>query len=367
MTCAMPRPLPLHVVKETTRHGRIVFYFRIGKGDRIRLPGTPGSKEFKVAYQAALIGQKIEHVRQTELARSLRWLVRHHMESAKWAGLSVATRKQRGLFYQQVIEASGDVDCRAVRAKDIRNALERRKQTPALANNFLKAMSALFKWALEHEYVETDPTVGVKRLKHQSDGFPIWTRDEVEKFMQHWPIGTRQRLAFEILIASGLRRSDIVRAGRQHMSEEVLAIKTMKTKTAVTVEFSQRVMNMIQQTETGDFAFIVGKNGRPMTKESFGNWFRDACRAAGIQKSAHGLRKFSATLAAEAGATTHQLMAQFGWVTTQQAEVYTKGADRAHLGKVTSRIVAEQIETKIAPHLDSGAGSKAKRKMKSKG
>lgn len=60
-------------------------------------------------------------------------------------------------------------------------------------------------------------------------------------------------------------------------------------------------MKMIEQTETGDFVFIVGKNGQPMTKESFGNWFRDAFRAAGIQKSAYGLRKFSATLAAEAG------------------------------------------------------------------
>lgn len=365
MSCPMPRPLPLHVVKETTRHKKVVFYFRIGKGERIRLPGNPGSKEFKVAYQAALIGQRIVATRQTEFARSLRWLIRQHMESAKWASLSVATRKQRGLLYKQVIEVSGDIDCRAVRPKDIRNALERRSKTPALANNFLKAMSALFKWGLQHEHVDIDPTVGVERLKYKSDGFPVWTRDDVERYMARWPVGSRQRLALEFLIASGLRRSDIVRAGRQHMSEEVLALKTMKTNTPVTLELSPRLLEVIRNTETGDLSFLVGKRGRPMTKETFGNWFRDACRAAGIKKSAHGLRKFSATLAAEGGATTHQLMAQFGWVTTQQAELYTKGADRAHLGKITSRIVSEQIETKVAPHLNSGAGIIRKNDTKS--
>jgi hypothetical protein len=40
-----------------------------------------------------------------------------------------------------------------------------------------------------------------------------------------------------------------------------------------------------------------------MTKESFGNAFSEACRAAGIQKSAHGLRKIGATRAANNGAT----------------------------------------------------------------
>ena len=39
---------------------------------------------------------------------------------------------------------------------------------------------------------------------------------------------------------------------------------------------------------------------------------------------AHGLRKAGATIAAENGATAHQLMAIFGWKTLEQAEVYTR-------------------------------------------
>ena len=51
----------------------------------------------------------------------------------------------------------------------------------------------------------------------------------------------------------------------------------------------------IEATKTGDLAFIAGERGRPMAKESFGNWFRKACNAAGVPGSAHGLRKAGAT------------------------------------------------------------------------
>jgi integrase len=64
----------------------------------------------------------------------------------------------------------------------------------------------------------------------------------------------------------------------------------------------------------GDLTSIVGKQGKPFTKESFGNAFKDACKAAGIRdKSAHGVRKIAATTAANNGATVSQLKALFGW------------------------------------------------------
>jgi hypothetical protein len=63
----------------------------------------------------------------------------------------------------------------------------------------------------------------------------------------------------------------------------------------------------------GDLTFIAGNNGRPLTKESFGNLFRDACRAARVPGSAHGVRKIAATRSANAGATVAQLEAIFGW------------------------------------------------------
>src|SRR5215813_5690391 len=77
---------------------------------------------------------------------------------------------------------------------------------------------------------------------------------------------------------------------------------------------------------------ICGKNGKPLTKESFGNAIKDACKAAGLHnRSAHGCRKIAATRAAEAGATVAQLNAIFGWRGTAMASLYTEAADRKRL------------------------------------
>jgi len=54
---------------------------------------------------------------------------------------------------------------------------------------------------------------------------------------------------------------------------------------------------------------------------------RDWCDEAGLTEcSAHGLRKFGATVAAENGATHEQLKAIYGWTNFQQADHYIKKA-----------------------------------------
>src|SRR5262245_65368137 len=74
----------------------------------------------------------------------------------------------------------------------------------------------------------------------------------------------------------------------------------------------------------GDLTFIVGERGQPLTKESFGNAFREACCAAGVPGSAHGVRKIAATTAANNGATTSQLKALFAWTSDAMPTLYTR-------------------------------------------
>ena len=93
---------------------------------------------------------------------------------------------------------------------------------------------------------------------------------------------------------------------------------TIKTeKSGFTVTVTLPILPVLAETlaagPCGDLTFIVGERGQPLTKESFGNLFREACRAAGVPGSAHGVRKIAATRAANAGATVAQLEAIFGW------------------------------------------------------
>jgi hypothetical protein len=119
----------------------------------------------------------------------------------------------------------------------------------------------------------------------------------------------------------------------------------------------------------------VGKAGKPFTKESFGNAFKDACVAAGLlHHSAHSCRKIAATRAADNGATVAELNAIFGWTGTAMASLYTEEADRkrlareamAKLGVALSQSANENTNF-YARTLRGSAGARGKSKMKSRG
>lgn len=84
-----------------------------------------------------------------------------------------------------------------------------------------------------------------------------------------------------------------------------------------------------------------------MTKESFGNAFADACRAASINKSAHGVRKIGAVRASNSGATVPQLNAIFGWTGSKMAALYTQAADRKRLARQAIGKLANDSRTSI--------------------
>ena len=174
--------------------------------------------------------------------------------------------------------------------------------------------------------------------KNDQAGFHAWTDDELARFEARWPLGTRQRLAFDVLLYTGLRRGGPVRFGRAHVRNGEFTIRTEKTAMVVIAPILAPLAASIVATRTGELTFIATDRGRPFTKESFGTWFGKVCREAGCPGAAHGLRKAGARRAAEAGATEAQLNALFGWADgSRESAVYTRTADLARLAGAASR------------------------------
>ena len=94
--------------------------------------------------------------------------------------------------------------------------------------------------------------------------------------------GTRQRVWLDVLLYTGLRRGDAVRFGRQHVRDGVGQIKTEKSGFTITVTLP--ILPVLAETlkagPCGDLSYIAGESGKPLTKESFGNLFKHACKAA---------------------------------------------------------------------------------------
>lgn len=109
---------------------------------------------------------------------------------------------------------------------------------------------------------------------------------------------------------------------------------------------------LLAEGPTGALTFLETQFGKPLRANGLGNWFRRRCNETGLSHcSAHGLRKAGATIAADNGATAHQLMAMFGWTTLKQAEVYTKKADQKRLAGVATRLLVPSQFSAGAPLL----------------
>jgi integrase len=114
----------------------------------------------------------------------------------------------------------------------------------------------------------------------------------------------------------------------------------------VTIPIMPELAATLKAGPVGDLAIIASPAGNPIEKESLGNLFREACRKAGINKSAHGLRKAAATNAANRGATVAELEAIFGWAGGQMASLYTRSANRQALAiGAASKLSRAETET----------------------
>jgi len=207
-------------------------------------------------------------------------------------------------------------------------------------------MRGLFRWAAKAKLAK-DSTIGVEDPQRpKSDGFPPWTEDDVAAYQKRWPIGTRERVWLNILLYTGLRRGDAVRLGKQHIRDREITLKTEKTGAVISgLPVLPPLAQTLQTGPCGDLTFIVSADGRAFTKESFGNAFRKACRAAGIRRSAHGVRKLAATTMADNGATEAQLEATFGWRGGRMASLYTRAANHRKLAKSSAHLLLNDERT----------------------
>lgn len=349
----MPRPRKPYIQKETTRHGKIVWYFRRGKEARIRLPGAFGSAEFNKAYVAALTGSPVEAPTRATKA-TLRWLVDQYYQSVRFDNYRPNTQRNQRLALEDVCENGGGLIYREITSADIKRGLMRREKTPRMAEIYLVVMRSLFEFAKDNEWVARNPADGIKSKSVKTDGYHVWTVEEVARYQEKHLIGTQARLALDLMLYTGLRRSDAVTLGPQHVKDGVFTIRAQKNKAEIIVPVLPPLAASIAATKTGDMVFLLNTKGAPWKNISFGYWFAARCDEAKVPGRAHGLRKAGATIAANNGATPYELTAMFGWTSTKMAEVYTKKADRTRL--------AERAANMLYPHQPKGAGEAGKKK-----
>ena len=233
-------------------------------------------------------------------------------------------------------ERFADFPLNRMTGKAIRVLRDRKSNTPEAANARVKIIRRVFAWGLDNDLCQTNPARDVQGIRTVTDGHRTWTPEDIAQFEAKHPIGSKVRLAFALLLYTGVRRSDVVVLGRQHVRNGWLKFNQQKNRRRKLVVIELPILPVLQSiidcSPTGDLTFLVNAHGQPFSVDGFGSWFKAQCVAAGLHDhTAHGLRKSGAVLAAENGATPHQLMAIFGWLSISEAQRYTQAAQRKKL------------------------------------
>ncbi|RYY97766.1 MAG: integrase, partial [Alphaproteobacteria bacterium] len=205
---------------------------------------------------------------------------------------------------------------------------------PHAANKLRMILQILCRFAVDNEWRRDDPTVGIRPLRAKVEGFTSWSEEDIAAFEARWAIGTRQRLAMALLLYTGQRRGDVVGMGWQFVSGDTVRVVQSKTSAALVIPMHPKLRDVLKDTPRKNLSFLMTNFGEPFTAAGFGNWFRDACDAAGLKGlSAHGLRKAAARRLAEAGCSALQIGAITGHKTLKEISRYTAAADQQRMAR----------------------------------
>jgi integrase len=327
-----------HVNEYRDRHGKIRRYFRRRGQRSIPLPGLPGSIEFMQAYQAALAivsppPPSPKHV----IAGSLAAVAAGYFRSADFANLSPSSQRSYRVALKPILAAHGHRLVRELPKEAARHIIEDiGAARPGMANLTRSVLSKVIAYAIDTGVRADNPFAGLK--PYRLGTYHTWTDAEIAQFERRWPLGTRERLAFALLLYTGQRGGDVVKMLRSDIVDGRIRVAQDKARKGTTNELMIPIHPALARAlqagpVVGMTHIITDARGKPL--RGLTELIEAAVERAGLPARcvAHGLRKAALRRLAEHGSTTKEIAAVSGHRSLAEIERYTARADQAGLAQ----------------------------------
>lgn len=331
------------------------------KRKRIALTVTPEHPHFREHYYSARRGIQLpapEDGKATSIKGSVGWLVDQYLEAMGTMvadGAMVATtQNQRRTFLEWLRSEVGEYSASMPQAELIK-LRDKRSATPGAADNFIKAVRAMYTWADNRGHVSVNPATGVGKLNRDGKGAVAWTIDDLKQYRGAHPRGTMAHLALTLFMFTACRISEVVHLGRaneiQRRGITWLDFQPLKRGAKrVRVPMLPPLLTATRSITVIGPTYLLTEHGKPFaSSNSFDNKFRSWVIEAGLRdasgkatRSSHGIRKAAGELLALEGASQYQIMAVHGHASPKTSQIYTDGVDRdelaAHAMSLLSRM-----------------------------
>lgn len=291
-----------------------------------------GSEDWWAWYNAAAIAQPKPVASSRTKPGSIHALGVAYYGSADFLGLRPSTQRTYKGIFDRYRDKYGDNPVALLEPRHIRSQMDKLAAHPTAANNMLKVLRAVMRFAVDRGFTRSDPTIGVRMLKYRTKGFHTWTDDEIAQFEARWPVGSKQRLGFDLLLHTAQRSGDVRQMTVHQIAGDRVIVRQEKTDQPIDIPQHPSLQKTLAASKLGHLVLLTTPNGKPYTEKGFGNWIKKAAVTAGLPHcSAHGLRKAAARRLAEAGCSVHEIMAITGHQSLKEVERYTREANRRGL------------------------------------
>jgi integrase len=271
-------------------------------------------------------------------------LIEAYRRSPEWDILAPNTQTMYAIYLRE-LGRYGDALVATVRRRDILMArdLVLRGRGPGAAQGFIRAASAVFKWAVRREWIEHTPVTEIEAIG--GGELRAWTAQEANAA----EAGLPERLRRVVILAryTGQRRGDLCAMTWAAFDGDTIKVRQQKVRRQqkavadLVIPCHPRLREELATWRTDPVVALPTRTiltntlGRPWRPQHLSHELPQALGRIGLSTdlNVHGLRKLAATSLADAGCTPHEIAAITGHRTLAMVEYYTRTADQERLAR----------------------------------
>lgn len=190
-------------------------------------------------------------------------------------------------------------EIRTIHIKHYIQYLLNKKLTATYINGILKCLRAFFRYAIQEEYICTNPALKVKMQKEPKVLIKAFNDDEVRSLLSAFDYSTflsaRNKMVLAIAFDTGARNTEICDIKCGDIRENVILIhgKGNKERNVPISPYLRRVMLKYERMRNYYFDdkvipydnYLLSRTGRPLTKEALEHIFNQANQKAKVRDS----------------------------------------------------------------------------------